>query len=63
MTVDHPRRAFMRRALEFEIRLSYYDRISKTLPEVMQAPDAHALPEQAPTPNFEYEDPGKAIFC
>ncbi len=51
----------MRRALEFEIRLSYHDRIVKTLPEQMQAPDAHTVPEQAPGPNFEYDDPGKGF--
>ncbi|RDB17017.1 Nuclear cap-binding protein subunit 1 [Hypsizygus marmoreus] len=57
LTVQHPRRAFMRRALEFEIRLSYHDRILKTLPEAMQAPDAFTIAEQAPGPNFEYDDP------
>lgn len=48
----------MRRALEFEIRLSYHDRILKTLPEPMQAPDAFTIAEQAPGPDFEYDDPG-----
>jgi hypothetical protein len=57
LTVQHPRRAFMRRAIEFEIRLSYHDRILKTLPEPMQAPDAFTIAEQAPGPNFEYDDP------
>lgn len=57
LTVQHPRRAFMRRALEFEIRLSYHDRILKTLPEVMQAPDAFTISEQAPGPDFDYDDP------
>lgn len=47
----------MRRALEFEIRLSYHDRILKTLPEVMQAPDAFTISEQAPGPDFDYDDP------
>jgi nuclear cap-binding protein subunit 1 len=47
----------MRRAVEFEIRLSYHDRILKTLPEPMQAPDAFTIPEQAPGPDFEYDDP------
>jgi nuclear cap-binding protein subunit 1 len=56
LTVQHPRRAFMRRALEFEIRLSYHDRILKTLPEPMQGPDALTIPEQAPGPDFEYDD-------
>lgn len=48
----------MRRALEFEIRLSYHDRILKTLPEQMQAADAFTIPELAPGPDFEYDDPG-----
>lgn len=60
--VQHPRRAFMRRAVEFEIRLSYHDRILKTLPEPMQAPDAHTISEKAPGPDFEYDDPSKLIL-
>lgn len=47
----------MRRAVEFEIRLSYHDRILKTLPEAMQSPDGHTITEQAPGPDFEYDDP------
>lgn len=48
----------MRRALEFEIRLSYHDRILKTLPDVMQAEDAYVIAAQAPGPDFEYDEPG-----
>ncbi|PCH41554.1 hypothetical protein WOLCODRAFT_137465 [Wolfiporia cocos MD-104 SS10] len=62
LSVKHPRRAFMRRAVEFEIRLSYYDRILKTLPEPMQAPDALVMPEEAPGPDFEYDDPAKPHY-
>jgi nuclear cap-binding protein subunit 1 len=50
----------MRRALEFEIRLSYHDRILKTLPPVMQEEDAHVIATQAPGPDFEYEEPSKS---
>ncbi|KAG6919498.1 hypothetical protein DXG01_005087 [Tephrocybe rancida] len=57
LAVQHPRRTFMRRAVEFEIRLSYHDRILKTLPDAMQAPDAFTASEQAPGPNFEYDEP------
>lgn len=57
LTVQHPKRAFMRRAIEFEIRLAYHERIWKTLPEPMQAPDAYTIPENGPSPAFEYEDP------
>ena len=49
----------MRRAIDYEIRLSYYDRIVKTLPEPMQNPDNGLIPSEAPGPDFEYEDPGK----
>ncbi|KAF8075867.1 armadillo-type protein [Lyophyllum atratum] len=57
LTVQHPRRTFMRRAIEFEIRLSYHDRILKTLPEAMHPPEAFTVPEQAPGPDYEYDDP------
>ncbi|KAJ7638392.1 MIF4G like-domain-containing protein [Roridomyces roridus] len=59
LAVQHPKRAFMRRAIEFEIRLSYHDRILKTLPQEMQAPEGHTIGEQAPGPDFEYDDPAK----
>ena len=56
LPVQHPRRAFMRRAVEFEIRLSYHDRIMKTLPDSMQSSDAYIISEQAPSPAYDYED-------
>ncbi|KAF9076688.1 MIF4G like-domain-containing protein [Rhodocollybia butyracea] len=59
LVVQHPRRAFMRRALEYEIRLSYHDRIVKSLPEEMHPPEAHTLPYQSPGPDFMYDDPTK----
>ena len=55
----HPKRVFIRRAVEREIRLSYFDRIQKALPEPMQAQDAFILPKQAPGPDFEYDDPSQ----
>ncbi|TFK28686.1 cap binding protein 80-PB [Coprinopsis marcescibilis] len=57
LPIQHPRRAFMRRAIEFEIRLAYHDRILKTLPEAMQSPEAYVIPESGPSPFFDYEDP------
>lgn len=42
-----------------EIRLAYYDRIGKTLPEPYRSPEAEALPEEAPGPEFVYDDPRK----
>ncbi|KAF8629608.1 hypothetical protein AX15_003350 [Amanita polypyramis BW_CC] len=57
LPIQHPKRTFMQRAIEYEMRLSYHERILKTLPEAMQAPDVCIIPEQAPGPNFEYDDP------
>lgn len=57
----HPKRVFMRRAVEFEIRLSYFDRVLKTLPEPMQSGDAGVMPAEAPGPDFDYDDPGNQI--
>ncbi|EJD00881.1 uncharacterized protein FOMMEDRAFT_157996 [Fomitiporia mediterranea MF3/22] len=53
----HPKRNFIRRAIEIEIRLAYFDRIQKTLPEAYQAPGTDALPDEAPGPEFTYDDP------
>lgn len=50
----------MRKAVEYEIRLAYYDRISRTLPEDFQNPEAQILPDKAPGPDYEYEDPGSS---
>ncbi|KAL4075617.1 MIF4G like-domain-containing protein [Scleroderma yunnanense] len=52
----HPKRNFMRRAVESEIRLSYHDRILKTLPEPMQN-DTSVISSRPPGPDAEYEDP------
>lgn len=57
LTNYHPKRNFIRRAIELEIRLAYFERIQKTLPEPYQSPEADALPDQAPGPEYEYEDP------
>ncbi|KAA1465941.1 hypothetical protein DENSPDRAFT_830650 [Dentipellis sp. KUC8613] len=57
LTPQHPKRVFIRRALELEIRLAYYDRILKTLPEPFQDPAAQAMADQAPGPDYEYDDP------
>jgi len=47
----------MRRAVELEIRLSYYDRIVKTLPESFHGEEAQTLPTEAPSSEFEFELP------
>ena len=62
LSPQHPKRILMRRAIDYEIRLSYYDRIVKTLPEPMQNPDNGLIPSEAPGPDFEYEDPGKIHY-
>jgi len=48
----------MRKAVEYEIRLAYYDRIARTLPDDLQDPVALVVPDQAPGPDYEYDDPG-----
>ncbi|KAG8900835.1 hypothetical protein FRB99_005740 [Tulasnella sp. 403] len=50
----HPRRRFIQRAIELEIRASYYDRIKETLPVEYHDPEATALPEEAPGANYDY---------
>ncbi|KAF8511162.1 MIF4G like-domain-containing protein [Gautieria morchelliformis] len=54
----HPKRNYIRRALRYEVRLSYHDRIMKTLPETMQSPEADVMAAQPPGPEYEYDDPG-----
>ena len=49
----------MRRTVDHEIRLSYYDRIHKTLPEPMANPDSLVIAADTPGPAYEYDDPGK----
>jgi nuclear cap-binding protein subunit 1 len=68
LPMQHPKRVFIYRALELEIRLSYYDRVLKTLPQPFQEPSAGAMPDQAPGPMYEYEDPSPfshplSYFC
>lgn len=53
---NHPKRSFIRRAVESEMRLSYHDRILKTLPEAMQN-DPSVIASRQPGPEAEYEDP------
>ena len=59
LSPQHPKRVFMRRTVDHEIRLSYYDRIHKTLPEPMQSPDLLVIAADAPGPDYEYDDPGE----
>ncbi|CEL63729.1 Nuclear cap-binding protein subunit 1 OS=Drosophila willistoni GN=Cbp80 PE=3 SV=1 [Rhizoctonia solani AG-1 IB] len=52
----HPKRGVMRRVVDYETRLAYYDRILKTLPGPMADPEAGVVPGQAPGPTYAYED-------
>jgi nuclear cap-binding protein subunit 1 len=49
----------MRRVVELEIRLAYYDRILDTLPEAMTVRDAGVLPVEPPEPVWLYEREGR----
>ncbi|KAE8211404.1 hypothetical protein CF327_g4840 [Tilletia walkeri] len=55
---NHPRRALIRRVLELELRLSYYDRIMDTLPAEMQE---GIFPDEEPSPAFTYEPQSHAL--
>ncbi|WWC85240.1 uncharacterized protein L201_000102 [Kwoniella dendrophila CBS 6074] len=57
LPASHPKRAFMRRVTELEVRLAYYDRILDTLPEPMQAEGAGVISSQPPEPVWAYEKP------
>jgi hypothetical protein len=61
LPASHPKRAFMRRVVELEIRLAYHDRILETLPEPMQSAEAGVICAQPPDPVWPYENQGKLI--
>lgn len=52
----HPKRVFVKRVIELEVRLSYYDRIKGTIPEVML--DTAVIPDDAPGPEYDYDASG-----
>ncbi|SPO31731.1 related to 80 kDa nuclear cap binding protein [Ustilago trichophora] len=53
LPATHPKIVFMKRIVELEIRLAYFDRIKETLPEEIQAV---AMPKEEPSPVFTYAD-------
>jgi nuclear cap-binding protein subunit 1 len=55
----HPKRAFIRKVVDSEVRLAYHDRILQTLPEAMQAPEAKVIGED-PQPHWPYERDGES---
>lgn len=54
----HPKRVFVKRVMDLEIRLSYFDRIKNTVPGSML--ETGVFPEEAPGPDYVYEDPGSS---
>lgn len=56
LPAGHPKRAFMRRIVDLEVRLAYHDRILETLPEPMTQ-DASVISD-APDPVWPYEQEG-----
>ena len=57
LPASHPKKAFMRRIIELEIRLAYHDRILDSLPEVMSRESSDVSPA-APEPFWSYEKEG-----
>ncbi|SCV70543.1 BQ2448_3305 [Microbotryum intermedium] len=57
MEIDaqHPKRIFVQRVIELEVRLSYYERIKDTIPDSML--ETGVVAEAAPGPNYQYERP------
>jgi nuclear cap-binding protein subunit 1 len=55
----HPKRIFIERTIELEVRLSYYDRVKGTIPEDMI--EAGAMDDDAPGPVYAYETEGESL--
>lgn len=53
----HPKKVFVARVIELEIRLSYYDRVKGTIPEALY--ESGIMPDDAPGSNYTYEAEGK----
>ncbi|WVF72372.1 hypothetical protein IAT40_007187 [Kwoniella sp. CBS 6097] len=60
---SHPRRAFMRRVAELEVRLAYHDRILDTLPDPMVAENAEVISSEPPEPVWPYEKPDHPLHA
>ena len=56
----HPKRAFVRRVVDLELRLAYHDRILHTLPEPMQEESAGVISSLPPDPVWIYEQAGES---
>ena len=57
VSAKHPKRVFVKRTIELEIRLSYYDRVKGTIPEIML--DTGVVPDEAPGAEYSYENIGE----
>lgn len=55
-SADHPKKVFIKRVIELEVRLSYHDRVKGTIPDALL--EAGVMPEDAPGPEYAYEDSG-----
>lgn len=53
----------IKRVLELEIRLSYFDRIKLTLPDGYLSPAAEVYPSEAPSPDFTYDADGPSALA
>ncbi|GAA5880762.1 hypothetical protein JCM16303_004343 [Sporobolomyces ruberrimus] len=49
----HPKRVFVKRVIELEVRLSYHDRIKGTIPESML--ETAVMADDAPGPEYDYD--------
>ena len=59
LDAKHPKRVFITRVIELEVRLSYYDRVKGTIPEIML--DTGAMADAAPGPEYAYEAAGASL--
>jgi len=55
----HPKRVFVKRVIELEVRLSYYDRIKGTIPETML--ETAVMADDAPGPEYDYDSSGMSL--
>lgn len=57
VSTKHPKRVFVKRTVELEIRLSYYDRVKNMMPPVLL--DTGVVAEDAPSASYAYESEGE----
>lgn len=59
VSTKHPKRVFVKRTIELEIRLSYYDRVKNmTPPELLET---GVVAEDAPRASYAYESEGEVV--